>query len=73
MAQALVDLTAPIRAAFEKSQAWKGITLKAYPPPEKKVKKVKNKGTHYPNRPKPDGAVAEAKPEEAPAAAEAKE
>ncbi|KAJ2972714.1 hypothetical protein NQ176_g7001 [Zarea fungicola] len=53
VAQALVDLTAPIRAAFEKSKEWQEITLKAYPPPEKKVKKVKDKGNRYPGRPKP--------------------
>ncbi|KAJ3491730.1 hypothetical protein NLG97_g5547 [Lecanicillium saksenae] len=79
VAQALVDLTAPIRAAFENSQEWKDITLKAYPPPEKKVKKVKDKGTRHPVRPKPaDGQQADAaatpaetkKADGAPAAAE---
>lgn len=41
---------APIQAAYEASEEWKEITLKAYPPPEvqKKVKKVKDKGTRHP-------------------------
>ncbi|KAJ4153929.1 hypothetical protein LMH87_010395 [Akanthomyces muscarius] len=76
VAQALVDLTAPIRAAFESSQEWRDVTLKAYPPPEKvkKVKKVKDKGTRFPGRPKPaadgaEGAETE-KADETPAAAE---
>lgn len=41
---------APIRAAYEASNEWQEITLKAYPPaPEKKQKKkIKDGGTRYP-------------------------
>jgi tyrosyl-tRNA synthetase len=44
---ALVDLMAPIQAAYQASKEWQDITLKAYPPPvaEKKQKKTKDKGT----------------------------
>ncbi|KAI9368153.1 hypothetical protein BJX61DRAFT_525256 [Aspergillus egyptiacus] len=61
VADALVKLMAPITEAYQASPEWQEITLKAYPPPEaqKKVKKVKNKGTRHPGA-KPD----EAKPEE---------
>ncbi|KAF4968861.1 hypothetical protein FSARC_3796 [Fusarium sarcochroum] len=38
----------PIRAEFEASKEWQEITLKAYPPPAKKEKKVKNRGTRFP-------------------------
>ncbi|KAJ4250614.1 Tyrosine--tRNA ligase cytoplasmic [Fusarium torreyae] len=38
----------PIRAEFETSKEWQEITLKAYPPPAKKEKKVKNRGTRFP-------------------------
>ncbi|KAB8227190.1 hypothetical protein ETB97_009479 [Aspergillus alliaceus] len=48
VAAALVELMAPIRAAYEGSAEWQEITLKAYPPPEKKQKKVKDKGSRYP-------------------------
>jgi tyrosyl-tRNA synthetase len=48
VATALVDLMAPIRAAYEASTEWQEITLKAYPPPPKKEKKVKDKGSRYP-------------------------
>ncbi|KAF9892408.1 hypothetical protein FE257_001516 [Aspergillus nanangensis] len=50
VADALVELMAPIRAAFEASPEWQELTLKAYPPPEqkKKVKKAKDKGSRYP-------------------------
>jgi len=48
--KALQDLLAPIQAAYQASPEWQEITLKAYPPEEKKKKekKVKNKGTRYP-------------------------
>lgn len=60
VSKALVELTAPIRAAYEESKEWRDITLKAYPPPEKKVKKVKDKGSRHPgNKP------AEGKPTDA--------
>jgi tyrosyl-tRNA synthetase len=41
-------LLAPIQEAFQASKEWKEIADKAYPPPPKKEKKVKNKGTRYP-------------------------
>jgi tyrosyl-tRNA synthetase len=40
VATVLVDLTAPIRAAFEAYKEWQKITLKE--------KKVKDKGSRYP-------------------------
>lgn len=71
VAKALIALTAPIQAAYNASKEWQDITLKAYPPPEKKVKKVKDKGTRHPFRPKPaegekpaEGAAPEAATEE---------
>ncbi|KAF2236719.1 tyrosyl-tRNA synthetase [Viridothelium virens] len=45
---ALVSLMAPIQAAYQASNEWQELTLKAYPPPEKKQKKVKDKGTRHP-------------------------
>ncbi|KYK60541.1 tyrosyl-tRNA synthetase, class Ib [Drechmeria coniospora] len=48
VAAALIKLLAPIHAAFEASKEWQDINLKAYPPPPKKEKKVKNKGTRHP-------------------------
>lgn len=50
VAKALVELMAPIQAAFQASSEWQEITLKAYPPAEKKKKdkKVKDKGSRYP-------------------------
>ncbi|KNG91016.1 tyrosyl-tRNA synthetase [Aspergillus nomiae NRRL 13137] len=50
VAAGLVDLMAPIQAAYQASPEWQEITLKAYPPPvvEKKQKKVKNRGTRFP-------------------------
>lgn len=60
VSKALVELTAPIRAAYEESKEWQDITLKAYPPPEKKAKKVKDKGSRHPG-----GKPAEGKPAEA--------
>lgn len=43
-------LMAPIQTAYQASQEWQDITVKAYPPPEKvkKVKKVKDKGSRHP-------------------------
>lgn len=38
----------PINKAYQASPEWQEINLKAYPPPAKKEKKVKNKGTRYP-------------------------
>ncbi|KAK4227659.1 hypothetical protein QBC38DRAFT_188685 [Podospora fimiseda] len=44
----LSALLAPIQEAFKNSKEWQEIADKAYPPPPKKEKKVKNKGTRYP-------------------------
>lgn len=59
---ALVDLMAPIQAAYQASPEWQEITLKAYPPPEvqKKQKKVKDKGSRHP------GAIKEQQQKKAP-------
>lgn len=48
MAVALNDLLAPIQKAYQESSEWKETALKAYPPPPKKEKKVKNKGSRHP-------------------------
>lgn len=48
VAKALNELLAPIHAAYEASKEWQDIALKAYPPPAKKEKKVKDKGSRYP-------------------------
>ncbi|KAE8377731.1 hypothetical protein BDV26DRAFT_304816 [Aspergillus bertholletiae] len=50
VAAGLVELMAPIQAAYQADPEWQEITLKAYPPPvvEKKQKKVKDKGTRFP-------------------------
>ncbi|KAK8086822.1 tyrosyl-tRNA synthetase- class Ib [Apiospora phragmitis] len=56
--KALTELLAPIQKAYQESTEWQEITLKAYPPPpapEKKVKKVKDRGTGFPG-PKKGGA-----------------
>jgi len=45
---AVISLMAPIQAAYQASSEWQEITLKAYPPPEKKQKKIKDRGTRYP-------------------------
>jgi tyrosyl-tRNA synthetase len=41
---------APIYEAYQASAEWQEITLKAYPPPvvQKKVKKVKDRGSRFP-------------------------
>ena len=72
VAEALVELMAPIRAAYEASPEWQEVTLKAYPPPvqKKKEKKQKDKGSRYPGGAKPE-QKAETAPAPAPAAAEA--
>ena len=48
IARELNALLAPIQEAFQASKEWQEIAEKAYPPPPKKEKKVKNKGTRYP-------------------------
>lgn len=45
---ALTELMAPILAAYEADKEWQEITLRAYPPPEKKQKKIKDKGSRHP-------------------------
>jgi len=55
VAKALIELTAPIQVAYQASREWQEISSKAYPPPPKKEKKVKNKGTRYPGA-KEEGA-----------------
>ncbi|KAF7548781.1 hypothetical protein G7Z17_g6823 [Cylindrodendrum hubeiense] len=55
VAKALNELMAPIQEAYQASAEWQEITLKAYPPPPKKEKKVKDRGSRFPG----------AKPEEA--------
>ncbi|KAF7562297.1 hypothetical protein G7046_g1803 [Stylonectria norvegica] len=52
MAKALNELLAPIQEAYNASPEWQEVALKAYPPPPKKEKKVKNRGTGFPGRPK---------------------
>ncbi|KAJ5784569.1 tyrosyl-tRNA synthetase [Penicillium pulvis] len=56
VAAGLVSLMAPIQAAYEASPEWQEITLRAYPPPvvQKKVKKVKDKGSRFPGAPTQD-------------------
>ncbi|KAJ8111208.1 hypothetical protein ONZ43_g5674 [Nemania bipapillata] len=46
--KALHDILIPIQEAYNASKEWQDITLLAYPPPEKKQKKVKKIGTRYP-------------------------
>lgn len=48
MAKALIELMAPIQEAYQASKEWQEIALKAYPPPPKKEKKVKDKGSRHP-------------------------
>lgn len=52
---------APIQTAFQASKEWQEITLKAYPPPEKKQKKVKDKGSRHPGAAGKPAANAEQK------------
>ncbi|KAI0403994.1 tyrosyl-tRNA synthetase [Xylaria palmicola] len=49
--KALHDILIPIQDAYNASKEWQDITLLAYPPPEKKQKKVKKIGTRYPGAP----------------------
>jgi len=52
---------APILAKFHDSAEWREITAQAYPPPEKKVKpkKVKDRGTEFPGKARPDQTEAQ--------------
>ncbi|KAH6617327.1 hypothetical protein F5144DRAFT_633580 [Chaetomium tenue] len=56
IAKELSALLAPIQEAFQASKEWQEIAEKAYPPPPKKEKKVKNKGTRYPGGSEPAGS-----------------
>ena len=58
----IVDLLEPVQAEFQASTEWQDIEKAAYPPPEKKVKKPKDKGSKHPGttkgvEAKPDGHV----------------
>ncbi|KAI0517523.1 tyrosyl-tRNA synthetase [Xylaria bambusicola] len=46
--KALCDILIPIQEEYNASKEWHEIELLAYPPPEKKAKKVKKIGTRYP-------------------------
>ncbi|KND88428.1 Tyrosine--tRNA ligase, cytoplasmic [Tolypocladium ophioglossoides CBS 100239] len=50
VAKSLAQLLAPIQEAFQASKEWQDITSKAYPPPPKKEKKVKDKGSRHPGK-----------------------
>ena len=61
---ALIELLQPIQDEFSQSEEWQDIQRKAYPPPEvkKKEKKVKDRGSRFPDgakevEAKPDGHV----------------
>lgn len=62
-------MMAPLHAAYAASSEWQDITLKAYPPPEKKVKKVKDRGTRFPIQGKAGEKATEEKTGEEQAAA----
>ncbi|KAI0205318.1 tyrosyl-tRNA synthetase [Astrocystis sublimbata] len=55
--KALHDIMTPIQDAYNASKEWQEITLLAYPPPVKKEKKVKNRGTRFPGAAGPEAAV----------------
>jgi tyrosyl-tRNA synthetase len=48
--KALIQLVAPIQEEFKNSKEWQEVELLAYPPPPKKEKKVKDKGTFHPGK-----------------------
>ncbi|OCK88183.1 tyrosine tRNA ligase [Cenococcum geophilum 1.58] len=48
--KALIQLVAPIQEEFQNSKEWQEVALKAYPPPVKKEKKTKDKGTLHPGK-----------------------
>ncbi|KAF3067688.1 Tyrosine--tRNA ligase, cytoplasmic [Trichoderma lentiforme] len=50
--KSLNELLAPIQAEFQSSKEWQEIAIKAYPPPAKKEKKVKDKGSRHPGNAK---------------------
>ncbi len=47
MQNAINELLAPIRQAFQSDAEAQATEKRAYPPPAPKIKKVKNKGTNY--------------------------
>ena len=53
VAKSLNQLLAPINEAFQASKEWQEINLRAYPPPPKKEKKVKDKGSRHPGKQNP--------------------
>ncbi|KAI1749768.1 tyrosyl-tRNA synthetase [Xylaria castorea] len=55
--KALHDIMIPIQDAYSASKEWQEVTLLAYPPPEKKQKKVKKIGTRYPAAGQENGAA----------------
>ncbi|KAK6430811.1 Tyrosine--tRNA ligase cytoplasmic, partial [Oleoguttula sp. CCFEE 5521] len=62
--EALLEILAPIRKAYEGSEEWQAVEKRGYPPPpapEKKKKKEKNLGSRFPGagavEVKPDGHV----------------
>lgn len=63
----MVALMAPIHAAYTASAEWQEVTLKAYPPPvvQKKVKKVKDRGSRFPGAKQEEAKQEEAKQVEA--------
>lgn len=61
---ALLELLAPIQAAFQASEEWQKIEKQAYPPPpEKKKKEKKDKGSRHPGAAKAANGAVEAKPD----------
>ncbi|KAI1077578.1 tyrosyl-tRNA synthetase [Whalleya microplaca] len=50
VAKALNSLLGPIQAAYQDSKEWQETASKAYPPPPKKEKKVKDKGSRHPGQ-----------------------
>lgn len=50
MSKGLIAIMGPIQEEYASSTEWQEINAKAYPPPvvEKKVKKVKDKGSRFP-------------------------
>ncbi|KAH6900560.1 hypothetical protein B0T10DRAFT_471042 [Thelonectria olida] len=48
VSKAINELLGPIQEAYKASPEWQEIALKAYPPPPKKEKKVKDRGSRYP-------------------------
>lgn len=65
VAKVLNEIMAPIQEDFQSSKEWQEITLKAYPPPVKKEKKAKNRGTRFPGG---QGGDAQKGPDGVPAA-----